>query len=75
MLNIMMTDMGGLNYCLGITIANTVGEYLELHQKYYIEKMLKNYQHEDVKAVVHPADPNVTLQKDQSLSKAMNPVV
>ena len=72
---LMMMDMGELHYCLGITIAYTVGESLELHQKQYIEKMLKKYQLEDVKPVSTPADPNVTLQKDDGISKAMNLIV
>ena len=48
---------------------------LELHQKQYIKKMLKKYKLEDVKPVSTPADPNVTLQKDDGISKAVNPVV
>ena len=64
-----------LHYCLGITIAYTVGESLELHQEQYIEKMLKKYQLEDIKPVSTPPDLNVTRQKDDSVSKAVNPVV
>ena len=71
----MMTDMAELHYCLGITIAYTVGEPLELHQKQYIEKKLKKYKLEDFKLVSTPADPNVILQKDDGMSKAVNPVV
>ena len=71
----MMTDMGELHYCLRITITYTVGESLELHQKQYIEKMLKKYQLEDVKPVSTAADPNVTLQKGDGVSKVVNPVV
>ena len=57
----MMMDMGELHYCLGITIAYPVGESLELHQKQYIEKMLKKYQLKGVKNVSITADPNATL--------------
>ena len=64
-----------MHYCLGITIAYTVGESLEQHQKQYIEKMLKNYQLEYLKDVSTPADPNVTLLKDDGFSKAVKPVV
>ena len=71
----LMTDMGELHYCLGIAITYTVGESIELHQKQYIEKMLKKYQLEDVKPVSTPADPNVRLRKDDSVSKAVDSVV
>ena len=37
--------------------------------------MLKKYKLEDVKPVSTPADPNVTLQKDDGISKAMNLIV
>ena len=37
-----MTDIEELHYCLGIVISYVVGESIELHQKQYIEKMLKN---------------------------------
>ena len=37
--------------------------------------MLKKHQLEDVKPVSTPADPKVTLHKDNGVSKAMNPVV
>ena len=40
-----------------------------------IENMLKKYQHEDVKPVSTPANPNVTLQKNDGVSKALNLVV
>ena len=55
----MMMDMGELHYCLGIASTYAVGESIELHQKQYIEKMLKKYQLEDGKPVSTPADPNV----------------
>ena len=67
-------DIGELHYCLRIIITYVVGESLELHPKHYIEKMLKNYQLEDVKPVSTPADQNVTLQKDHCVSLAVNPV-
>ena len=67
--------MGELHSCLVISIAYTVGESLELHQKPYIEKMLKKFLLEYVKPVSTPAIPNVTLQKDDGVSKAVNPVV
>ena len=56
---------------LGSAHACTVGKSLELHQKQYIKKMLKKEQLEDVKPVSTPADPNVTLQKDDGVSKVV----
>ena len=66
--------MGELHYCLGITITYTVGESIELHQKQYIAKLLKKYHLEDLKPVSTQADPNVRLQKDGSVRKAVDPV-
>ena len=71
----MMMDMGELHNCLGIVITYVVGELIELHQKQYIEKMLKKYQLEDVKSVSTPADTNVRLQKNDGVSKAVDPVL
>ena len=67
----MMTDMGEFHYYLGISVAYT----LELHQKQHIEKMLKKYQLEDLEPVSSLTDPNVTLQMDDGVTKAMNLVV
>ena len=64
-----------MHYCLGITVAYTVGESLELQEKHYIAKMLEKYQLEDVKPVSTQADQNVTLQKDDGVSQAVNSVV
>ena len=71
----MMTDMGELHYFLGIVITYVVGESIELHQKQYSENMLKKYQLEDVKSVSTLADTNVRLQKNDGVSKTVDPVV
>ena len=53
----MMKDLGELHYCLGITINQRPGEFIEMHQKQYIMDMLKKYKLLDAKPVSTPADP------------------
>ena len=70
-----MKDMGRLHYCLGVSI-----EYDEqqkcvwLHQKQYILDMLKKYGLLEAKTVSTPSDLNVRLQKDDGVSKPVDPV-
>ena len=71
----MMKDLGELHYCLGITINQRHGEFIELHQKQYILDMLKKYKLMDAKPASTPADPNVKLLKDDGCSKSVDPVM
>ncbi|MCP3662964.1 MAG: hypothetical protein GY696_10785, partial [Gammaproteobacteria bacterium] len=63
-----MKDMGNLHYCLGISVVQEEDQLI-LHQKQYLLNLLKRYGLEEVTPVSTPADVNVTLEKDDSVSK------
>ena len=70
-----MKDMGRLHYCLGISIVcDEQQKCVWLHQKQHILDMLKKYGLLEAKTVSTPADLNVRLQKDDSVSKPVDPV-
>ena len=65
-----MKDMGKLHYCLGISISHDEENHcIFLQQKQYILKMLKRFGLAEAKTVSTPADLNVTLVKDDGVSK------
>ena len=69
-----MKDMGELHYCLGITIRqDKTRKSVQLQQKQYIQKVLERFRFQDSKPVSTPADPNVKLQKDDNVSKMVDP--
>ena len=68
-----MKDLDQLHYCLGVNIV--YGENcVWLHQKQYITLMLKKFELMDAKTVSTPADHNVRLVKDDTVSKATDQV-
>ena len=70
-----MKNMGKLHYCLGISIVHDEDQKcLWLHQRRYIQCMLDKYQMSNAKIVSTPADLNVKLQKDDDVSKTVDPV-
>jgi len=70
-----MKDMGRLHYCLGVSIVcDEQQKCVWLHQKQHILDMLKKYGLLEAKTVSTPADLNVRLQKDDSVSKPVDPV-
>ena len=69
-----MKDMGELHYCLGISVVqDKENKQIQLHQKQYIEKMLKKFGQTEAKMVMTPADLNVKLKKEDGVSKSVNP--
>lgn len=69
-----MKDLGQIHFCVGICIKRTEdGEY-QIHQKPYIESVLKRFGMEDAKEVSTPADVNVKLEQDDGFSKPVDPV-
>ena len=63
-----MTDLGKLNICLGLSIIQGEG-YLQLHQRQYVQEMLRKYGMDMSNTVSTPADTNVRLQEDDAHSK------
>ena len=71
-----MKDMGKLHYCLGISISHDEDNYcITLQQKQYIRNILTRFRLADAKAVSTPADPSVTLVKDDGVSKEVDPTL
>ena len=67
-------DMGELHYCLGINIfQDKEQKCLWLNQELYIKKLIQKYGLSDAKEVHTPADLNVKLLKDDSVSKPVDP--
>ena len=65
-----MKDMGKLHYCLGISISHDEENHcIFLQQKQYILNMLTRFGLAEAKTVSTPADLNVTLVKDDGVSK------
>ena len=70
-----MKYMGKLHYCLGINIQHEKeNNCFWIHQKQYIMDMIQKYGLTDAKTVSSPADLNVKLRKDDSVSKQVNSV-
>jgi len=70
-----MKDMGKLHYCLGVSIVHDEDQKcLWLHQRQYIQCMLDKYGLTEAKIVSTPADSNVKLQKNDGISKSVDPV-
>lgn len=68
--------MSDLHYWLGITIKqDKIDKLVEIQQKQYIQKMLEKFGLQESKSVSIPANPNVRLRKDDSVSKAVDPVL
>lgn len=68
-----MKDMGELSYILGISvIQDKEKKCMFLHQKHYIEAILRKYGMHDAKPAATPADVNQKLKKDDSVSKPVN---
>jgi len=66
-----MSDMGPLHYILGISVVQSPSN-LWLSQSTYIEKMLEKFGLADAKPVSTPLDVNVTLVKDDGVSKPVD---
>lgn len=67
-----MKDMGELHYCLGINVEIDSKEgSLQIHQRLYIQNILKKYGLMNVNPVLTPADMSVKLKKNDGIS---NPV-
>ena len=70
-----MKDMSDLHYCLGISIEQERQHKCPwMHQKQYIQNLLKKYGLSEAKTVSTPADISVKLKKDDGFSKEVNPV-
>ena len=70
-----MKDMGKLHYCLGISVEYDVNlKSLWLHQKQYSLNILDKYGLSEAKVVSTPADLNVKLEKNDSVSKLVDPL-
>ena len=70
-----MKDTSDLHYCLGINIQQEKQhKCLWMHQKQYIQNLLKKYGLSEAKTVSTPADISVKLKKDDGFSKEVNPV-
>ena len=63
-----MTDLGELKFILGISVSQTE-EQLQIHQRQYIQSMLKKFGMEKANGVAIPADPNVRLVEEDGISK------
>ena len=66
-----MRDMGKLHRILWISIIQRNG-YACLHQRNYIERVLKKYGMDECKPVATPADMNVKLLKDDGVSNEVD---
>lgn len=67
-------DMGELSYILGISVVqDRAKKCVFLHQKHYIEAILQKYGMSNANPIATPADTNVTLRKDDGVSKPVNP--
>ncbi|KAM4577057.1 uncharacterized protein PAE49_006958 [Odontesthes bonariensis] len=63
-----------LPYLLGISvIQDKTNNCVYLHQKHYIEAILQKYGMDKANPVTTPADANVKLQKNDGVSKPVNP--
>ena len=70
-----MKDMGELHHYVGVSIVqDKEGKKVYLHQGQYIEKMLKKFGQTEAKSVSTPADFNVKLQKEDSVSRPVDTI-
>ena len=70
-----MKDIGELHYCLGVTVEHDEQQKcVQIHQKQYILNMLQKYGLSEAKTVSTPADLSVRLQKNDGVSKLVNPI-
>jgi hypothetical protein len=70
-----MKDLGPLHYCLGITIdQDNERKCLWLHQRQYISAILEKYGLSQANSATTPADVNVKLEKDDGVSKVVDPI-
>ena len=68
-----MKDMGELSYILGISvIQDKEKNRVILHQKHYIEAILRKYGMDNANPVATPADANVKLKKSDGVSKPVH---
>ena len=68
-----MKDLGKLHFCLGISVHHDQEtSRLWIHQRQYITSMLKKYGLAEANPVSIPADPNVTLEKNDGNSCAVD---
>jgi len=68
-----MKDMGPLHHILGINCIQDVDNgRLGLSQELYIDKLIHKYNLTEANSVSTPSDPNVTLMKDDGVSKPVN---
>ena len=59
-----MKDLGNVDVILGIKITRTPNR-LKLSQEYYVEKILRKFEHFDCKPVSTPYDPRSQLKKNR----------
>lgn len=57
-------DLGPVQYCLGLEFTRS-GKNISIHQKAYVEEILKKFGMEDCKPVSTPADPGLKLTKPE----------
>ena len=55
-----MTDLGSMNFCLGISVISQE-DTLKIPQRQYIQSKLNRFDMSDAHPVCVPADPNVKL--------------
>ena len=69
-LQVRMKDMGELRYYVGVCIVqNKENKQEHLHQRQYVEMVLKTFGQTEVKPVSTPADLNVKLQMEDGVSR------
>ena len=69
-----MKDMGQLHYCLGINIERDNKEgVLWIHQHMFILNMIRKYGQMDPNPILIPGDINVKLEKNDGVSKEVDP--
>src|SRR5215208_2759054 len=65
-----MTDLGPVRRLLGICVKyDHAGKAIKLHQKPYIEELLRRYGMETCSPVATPMQPGTTLQNDDDTPK------
>ena len=71
-----MKDMDELHYCLGISVERSdCGREIHIHQKKYLKDLLSKFGMEDSKPVSTPMDINVKLEKNDGVSKNVDPIL
>ena len=69
----LMKDMGPLHHILGIScIQDTENNRVGLTQEVYISKLISKFNLSDANIVSTPSDPNVTLMKNDGISKPVD---